>query len=156
MVETIKCNFEPVLTISHHDGNFICLCFILKNSNLIELTEDHYIYVYRDGYLLKILAKNVKIGDLFPIKSNNEYINYSEIIDIKMTPSSFVSNIRTMSGIILVNNIISSCNVKGDFGELGQKILNFAYYINAELPQKIKNFSLLMLLQAIQSSLLLH
>lgn len=131
--------FERVLTKTIHinDSNcFNLLYFRTSSNNMIELTENHYMYILRDGKNLFIPARKVKINDyLYKRKSNS--LSLDQIIEIENTISQCVINIRTPSRTIIVNDTLSSCIVEGDAGDIGHLFLLIANKINNQLPQKL-------------------
>jgi hypothetical protein len=60
-----------------------------------------------------------------------------EVVRIETDISSYLINLRTESGRVIVNDILCSTETKHDLGRFGQEILLLADKIHPKLPQKL-------------------
>ncbi|KAK3590788.1 hypothetical protein CHS0354_038726 [Potamilus streckersoni] len=78
----------------------------------IKLSPQHHIYIVRNGHMKTIAAREVKIGDRILVlnKESLSFLNES-ITEISISTEFGVYAPITMSGTIVVNNILASCYV---------------------------------------------
>ena len=135
-----SCNkFERVLAISrcYENRNYRLLKFSFSNNqSCLKLSEFHYIYVLRGNQMNRSLAIDIKQGDKLFFNRGNKF-DLVEVVRIETDISSYLINLRTESGRVIVNDILCSTETKHDLGRFGQEILLLADKIHPKLPQKL-------------------
>ena len=101
---------EPVITFIHREQvklqEFLRIT-TTKNNNL-KITEDHLLFVEKNGLSQAIPARVVKIGDTVYVKQNG-LMRTATVQDISTVYEKGVYAPMTRSGTILVNDVHTSC-----------------------------------------------
>ena len=105
-----KICLEPVITFIHREQEklqqFLSIT-TTKNSNL-KITEDHLLFVEKNGLPQAIPARVVKIGDTVYVKQNG-LMKTATVQDISTVYEKGVYAPVTRSGTILINDVHTSC-----------------------------------------------
>ena len=101
---------EPVITFIHREQvklqEFLRIT-TTKNNNL-KITEDHLLFVEKNGLSQAIPARVVKIGDTVYVKQN-DLMRTATVQDISTVYEKGVYAPVTRSGTILINDVHTSC-----------------------------------------------
>ena len=101
---------EPVITFIHREQEkrqeFLSIT-TTKNNNL-KITEDHLLFVEKNGLSQAIPARDVKIGDTVYVKQNG-LMKTATVQDISTVYEKGVYAPVTRSGTILINDVHTSC-----------------------------------------------
>ena len=101
---------EPVISFIHREQEklqeFLSIT-TTDNSNL-KITEDHLLFVEKNGLPQAIPARGVKIGDTVSVKQN-ELMGTGTVKDISIVYEKGVYAPVTSSGTILINDVLTSC-----------------------------------------------
>jgi phosphomannomutase/phosphoglucomutase len=61
-----KVSFQKIKNVYEHDVNELLFELILENGRRVKVTESHSVFVLREGKIISIPTKELKIGDLIP------------------------------------------------------------------------------------------
>lgn len=101
---------EPVISFIHREQEKLqeFLSITTTNNRNLKITEDHLLFVEKNGLPQAIPARGVKIGDKVYVKQN-ELIGTGTDKDISIVYEKGVYAPVTSSGTILINDVHTSC-----------------------------------------------
>ena len=101
---------EPVITFIHREQEKLqeFLSITTTKNNNLKITEDHLLFVEKNGLSKAIPARDVKIGDTVYVKQNG-LMRTATVQDISTVYEKGVYAPVTRSGTILINDVHTSC-----------------------------------------------
>lgn len=155
LIQVSKNNFQIAMTKTVSDDNQLIYSFyaVLENhidkenditsqkckEVLLKLTQQHYMFIKRNSEeFLHLPARKIIIGDKLIDLEGLTYI----IKEINLEYCQSVTNIRTPSLKMIVNNLQCSCIAEDDAGYIGHLVLIALNQINSSLPQKLNQLAL--------------
>lgn len=101
---------EPVITFIHREQDKLqeFLSITTTKNNNLKITEDHLLFVEKNGLSQAIPARDVKIGDTVYVKHNG-LMKTATVQDISTVYEKGVYAPVTRSGTILINDVHTSC-----------------------------------------------
>ena len=135
---------EPVITFIHREQEKLqdFLSITTTKSNSLKMTEDHLLFVEKNGLSQAIPARNVRIGDTVYVKQDG-LMRTATVQDISTVYEKGVYAPVTRNGTILINDVHTSCY----FDVLSHKwshrvmgVLRAAYHVSPEILWWISGF----------------
>ena len=101
---------QPVISFIHREEEKLqeFLSITTTNNSNLKITEDHLLFVEKNGLPQAIPARGVKIGDTVYVKQN-ELIGTGTVKEISIVYEKGVYAPVTSSGTILINDVHTSC-----------------------------------------------
>ena len=101
---------EPVITVIHREQEKLqeFLSITTTKNNNLKITEDHLLFVEKNGLSQAIPARDVQIGDTVYVKQNG-LMKTATVQDISTVHEKGVYAPVTRSGTILINDVHTSC-----------------------------------------------
>lgn len=103
---------EPVITFIHRQPDLFqkfMQITTLRYKKILKITEDHLIFVEKNGKESVIPARDVKIGDIVYVKGGQEMPEKDAVRCVSIVFEKGVYAPVTLSGTILVNDVHTSC-----------------------------------------------
>ena len=104
---------KPVITFIHRQPDLFqefLQITTLRYKKILKITEDHLIFVEKNGKEAAIPARDVKIGDMVYIKvGGQEMLEKDAVQGVSIVFEKGVYAPVTLSGTILVNDVNTSC-----------------------------------------------
>ena len=103
---------DPVITFIHRQPEvlqeFIRIT-TLKKSKILVITEDHLLFVEKEGRASAIPAREVSVGDTVYVRGDQDALETDVVQSISSVIEKGVYAPVTLSGTILVNDVHTSC-----------------------------------------------
>ena len=101
---------EPVITFIHREQEKLqeFLSITTTKNNNLKITEDHLLFVEKNGLSQAIPARDVQIGDTVYVKQNG-LMKTATVQGISTVHEKGVYAPVTRSGTILINDVDTSC-----------------------------------------------
>ena len=104
---------KPVITFIHRQPDLFqkfLQITTLRYKKILKITEDHLIFVEKNGKEAAIPARDVKIGDVVYVKvGGKEMLEKDAVQGVSIVFEKGVYAPVTLSGTILVNDVYTSC-----------------------------------------------
>ena len=103
---------EPVITFIHHQPNVMqqfLKITTLKNNGSLKITEDHLLFVEKQGEAVAIPARDLSIADTVYVRGEQGAMETDAVHSISPVFEKGVYAPVTLSGTILVNDVHTSC-----------------------------------------------
>lgn len=104
---------KPVITFIHRQPDLFqkfLQITTLRYKKILKITEDHLIFVEKNGKEAAIPARDVKIGDMVYVKvGGQETLEKDAVQGVSIVFERGVYAPVTLSGTILVNDVNTSC-----------------------------------------------
>ena len=104
---------KPVITFIHRQPDLFqefLQITTLRYKKILKITEDHLIFVEKNGKEAAIPARDVKIGDMVYVKvGGKEMLEKDAVQGVSIVFEKGVYAPVTLSGTILVNDVYTSC-----------------------------------------------
>ena len=103
---------EPVLTYIHRQPDVMqqhLKITTMKKEKILKITEDHLLFVKKDGQPSAIPARDISIGDTVYVKGDQDAVETDAVQSISSVYEKGVYAPVTLSGTILVNDVHTSC-----------------------------------------------
>ena len=103
---------EPVMTYIHRQPNVMqefLKITTLKNGKILKISEDHLLFVEKEGGESTIPAREVNIGDTVYVRGDHDALETDVVQSISSVIEKGVYAPVTLSGTILVNDVHTSC-----------------------------------------------
>ena len=104
---------KPVITFIHRQPDLFqefLQITTLRYKKILKITEDHLIFVEKNGKEAAIPARDVKIGDMVYVKvGGQETLEKDAVQGVSIVFEKGVYAPVTLSGTILVNDVYTSC-----------------------------------------------
>ena len=104
---------EPVITFIHRQPDLFekfMQITTLRYKKILKITEDHLIFVEKNGKGAVIPARDVKIGDMVYVKAGSQEMLEKDAVQcVSIVFEKGVYAPVTLSGTILVNDVYTSC-----------------------------------------------
>ena len=104
---------KPVITFIHRQPDLFqefLQITTLRYKKILKITEDHLIFVEKNGKEAAIPARDVKIGDMVYVKvQGQEMLEKDAVQGVSIVFEKGVYAPVTLSGTILVNDVNTSC-----------------------------------------------
>ena len=104
--------WEPVMTYIHRQPNVMqefLKITTLKNGKILKITEDHLLFVEKEGRASAIPAREVNIGDTVYVKGDQDSLETDVVQSISSVMEKGVYAPVTLGDTILVNDVHTSC-----------------------------------------------
>ena len=103
---------DPVITFIHRQPEVLqefVRITTLKKSKILVITEDHLLFVEKEGRASAIPAREVRIGDTVYVRGDQHAVETDVVQSISSVIEKGVYAPVTLSGTILVNDVHTSC-----------------------------------------------
>ena len=105
-------SLEPVVTFIHRQPELMqefLKITTLKKKKLLQITEDHLLFVTKGGQPTAIPARNVSVGDTVYVRGDQGGLETDAVQSISSVYEKGAYAPVTLSGSILVNDVHTSC-----------------------------------------------
>ena len=102
---------EPVMTFIHRQPDVFqqYLKITTFTKKILKITEDHLLFVEKEGEATAIPARDVTIGDTVFVRGDLGALERDAVQNISHVHEKGVYSPVTLSGTILVNDVLTSC-----------------------------------------------
>jgi len=103
---------EPVITFIHHQPEVMqefLKITTLEKKKILKITEDHLLFVEKEGKAAAVPARDVTIGDTVYVRGVQGAVERDAVQNISRVFEKGVYAPVTLSGTILVNDVHTSC-----------------------------------------------
>lgn len=131
---------EPVITFIHRQPDVFqqYLKITTFTKKILKITEDHLLFVEKEGEATAIPARDVTIGDTVFVRGDLGALERDAVQNISHVHEKGVYAPVTLSGTILVNDVLTSCYFDVLSHESSNKAMSVAravYYISPWMLQ---------------------
>ena len=135
---------EPVITFIHRQPGVIQKFLKIKTlkKKILKITEDHMLFVEKEGQAAAIPARDVNVGDTVYVKGDQGAIEEDAVHSISSVFAKGVYAPVTLSGTILVNDVHTSCYfdvLSHEWSHRAMGIARAVYRVSPWMVQWISN-----------------
>ena len=136
---------QPVITFIHRQPDamqqFLKIT-TLKKKKVLKITEDHLLFVKKDGQPSTIPARDVRIGDTVYVRGGQDAVETDTVQSISSVFEKGVYAPVTLGGTILVNDVHTSCYfdvLSHEWSHRAMGIARAVYHVSPWMVQWISN-----------------
>lgn len=139
--KSLKTTWEPVLAIPHRNSQEMrkFMKLTLEDTNSLEVTENHYVWVIKEEIPQKKIAGEVKFGDLMVVlnEKHTQILKVNRIEEIYGLPR----NVITKSRNVIVNNVLGTSLTVNEPGKFISDIGALLCSVDVNLSQEIYDWA---------------
>ena len=132
---------EPVLTYIHRQPDVMQTYLKItttKKEKILKITEDHLLFVKKNGQPTAIPARDVSIGDTVFVRGDRDTVETDTVQSISFVFEKGVYAPVTLSGTILVDDVHTSCYfdlLSHDWSHRAMAIARAVYHVSPWMVQ---------------------
>ena len=131
---------EPVLTYIHRQPDVMqtYLKITTTKEKILKITEDHLLFVKKNGQPTSIPARDVSIGDTVFVRGDRDTVETDTVQSISFVFEKGVYAPVTLSGTILVDDVHTSCYfdlLSHDWSHRAMGIARAVYHVSPWMVQ---------------------